>query len=131
MRMQLAFALVMAAMTGGAAVAADPGRDVYARHCRTCHGGTAPADSSLGPSLVGLIGAKAGTQTSGLHSRALTESGIVWDRESLRPSATRGRQSPARSCRYASRIPRRLSVCSITSNRFAERPKPDETATPL
>lgn len=84
MRIHLAFALVMAATIGGAAAAGEPGRELYERQCRTCHGGSAPPDSPLGPSLVGIVGTKAGTQASGLHSRALTESGIVWDRESLR-----------------------------------------------
>jgi cytochrome c2 len=60
------------------------GRQVYERHCRTCHGGTAAADSPIGPSLVGIIGKKAGTQPSGVHSLASIDSGIVWDRASLR-----------------------------------------------
>jgi cytochrome c len=81
---RLAFALALAGMIGSASAAGEPGREVYERQCRTCHGGTAPPDSPLGPSLVGIIGTRAGTQASGLHSRALTESGIVWDRESLR-----------------------------------------------
>lgn len=84
MLIRLAFALALAGMMGSSAAAGEPGREVYERHCRTCHGGTAPPDSPLGPSLVGIVGKKAGTQASGLHSRALTESGIVWDRESLR-----------------------------------------------
>lgn len=63
---------------------AASGREVYAFRCRTCHGGTAPADTPLGPSLAGIAGTKAGSQASGLHSRALIDSGIVWDRESLR-----------------------------------------------
>jgi len=84
MHIRLAFALALAGLIGTASAAGEPGREVYERHCRTCHGGTTPPDSPLGPSLVGIIGTKAGTQPSGLHSRALTESGIVWDRESLR-----------------------------------------------
>lgn len=66
------------------AIAEPSGQEIFERHCRTCHGGAAPADSPLGPSLAGIVGAKAGTQPAGLHTRALTESGIVWDRESLR-----------------------------------------------
>jgi cytochrome c len=84
MLIRFAFALALAGMIGSASAAGEPGREVYERHCRTCHGGTTPPDSPLGPSLVGIIGTRAGTQASGLHSRALTESGIVWDRESLR-----------------------------------------------
>jgi len=63
---------------------AASGREVYEFRCRTCHGGTAPADSPLGTSLPGIVGTKAGSQASGVHSRALIDSGIVWDRESLR-----------------------------------------------
>lgn len=63
---------------------AASGREVYELRCRTCHGGTAPADSPLGPSLTGIVGTKAGSQASGVHSRDLIDSRIVWDRESLR-----------------------------------------------
>jgi len=78
-------ALALAGVMGPAyADEAASGREVYELRCRTCHGGTAPADSPLGPSLTGIVGTKAGRQTSGVHSRALIDSGIVWDRESLR-----------------------------------------------
>ncbi|HUN67555.1 MAG TPA: c-type cytochrome [Burkholderiales bacterium] len=80
----LAFAL---AGLIGAVFADEPppsGRVVYERHCRTCHGGTAPADSPVGPSLTGIFGARAGSQASGVHSRVMIDSGILWDRESLR-----------------------------------------------
>ena len=63
---------------------AASGREVYQLRCRTCHGGTSPADSPIGPSLAGIVGTKAGSQASGVHSRAMRDSGIVWDRESLR-----------------------------------------------
>ena len=84
MSIRIALALALAAMTVGAVAAEEDGREVYERHCRTCHGGTAAPDSPLGPSLAGIIGAKAGTQRSVLHSRAMADSSIVWDRESLR-----------------------------------------------
>ena len=81
----LCVALVLAALTGTAS-ADEPasGREVFDYRCRTCHGGTAKADSPIGPSLAGIVGTKAGTQPTGVHSRALIESGIVWDRASLR-----------------------------------------------
>jgi cytochrome c len=63
---------------------ARSGLRVYERHCRTCHGGSSPADLPIGPSLAGIVGARAGTQGGGMHSRAVMESGIVWNRESLR-----------------------------------------------
>ena len=63
---------------------AASGRELYELHCRTCHGGSAPADSPIGPRLAGIIGLKAGTQATGVHSRAMIDSGIVWNREALR-----------------------------------------------
>jgi cytochrome c len=78
-------ALALAGLAGGA-WADEPasGREVFDYRCRTCHGGTRKADSPLGPSLAGIVGTRAGTQSSGVHSRALIESGTVWDRASLR-----------------------------------------------
>jgi cytochrome c len=81
----LAVSLALAGPIGASrADEAASGREVYELRCRTCHGGSAPADSPIGPSLAGIIGAKAGTQVTGIHSRALIDSGIVWNRESLR-----------------------------------------------
>ena len=82
-----AYAALALAAVIGAAIAEDPvqsGQQVFERRCRNCHGGTAAADYPIGPSLSGIIGTKAGTQDSGVHSRAIMDSGIVWNRESLR-----------------------------------------------
>ena len=82
-----AYAALALAAVIGTAIAEDPvqsGQHVFERRCRTCHGGTAPADYAIGPSLSGIIGTKAGTQDSGMHSRAIMDSGIVWNRDSLR-----------------------------------------------
>jgi cytochrome c2 len=78
-------ALALAGLAGGA-WADEPasGREIFDHRCRTCHGGTGKPDSPLGPSLAGIVGKKAGTQASGVHSRAAMESGIVWSRDSLR-----------------------------------------------
>ena len=57
----------------------EPGRQIFQDRCQGCHG-----DSSLGPKLGGTFGANAGTGSYGVHSRAAIESGIVWDRDSLR-----------------------------------------------
>jgi cytochrome c len=80
----VAFALAGLITAASADQSAPSGRQLFERHCRACHGGTAPADSPIGPSLSGIIGRKAGTGASGVHSRAAIDSGIVWDRESLR-----------------------------------------------
>jgi cytochrome c len=60
------------------------GQAVYESRCGSCHGETGMGDFRLGPSLAGIVGARAGTQPTGVHSRALMDSGIVWDRDSLR-----------------------------------------------
>jgi len=62
---------------------ASAGRKVFENRCASCHVPASPGASTLGPSLVGIIGKKAGTQASGVHSRGVVESGIVWDRRSL------------------------------------------------
>ena len=79
-------ALVLAGLIGAASAddSVQSGRQVFEARCRTCHGGTGRADLPIGPSLSRIIGTKAGTQPSGVHSGAMMDSGIVWDRESLR-----------------------------------------------
>ncbi len=62
----------------------ESGKQVFELRCRTCHGVTAPADYPVGPNLAGIVGTKAGTKDSGIHSRALMDSEIVWNRDSLR-----------------------------------------------
>jgi cytochrome c len=61
-----------------------PGRKVYELRCTGCHQSTASSAQKAGPSLIGIIGRKAGTADSGVHSRAAVESGTVWTRSSLR-----------------------------------------------
>ena len=80
----VAFALAGLIAAASADESVETGRQLYDRRCRTCHGGTAPADSPIGPNLAGIVGTKAGTQASGIHSQAAIDSRVVWDRESLR-----------------------------------------------
>lgn len=68
-----------AAAAGNAA----SGKEVYRARCLGCHGDGRTANT-LGPSLVGIIGRKAGTGESGVHSRIMTESGITWNETWLR-----------------------------------------------
>jgi cytochrome c len=63
---------------------AGPGRRIFEERCASCHESATPSTATLGPSLAGIVGRKAGTGTSGVHSRAMAESGIVWSRNSLR-----------------------------------------------
>ena len=80
--------LLAAVLYSLSAVAADEaasaGRKIFEDQCMSCHDGASPSKATLGPSLVGIVGRKAGTEKSGVHSRAALESGIVWDRNSLR-----------------------------------------------
>jgi cytochrome c len=62
---------------------AASGKEVYQTRCLGCHGNGRTANT-LGPSLVGIIGRRAGTGESGVHSRILAESDINWDEASLR-----------------------------------------------
>lgn len=66
-----------------AASDAAAGKQIYYMRCLGCHGDEKTA-GTIGPSLVGIVGRKAGTGESGVHSRALMESGITWDEASLR-----------------------------------------------
>lgn len=78
-------ALALAGLMGPArADQAASGREVYELRCRICHDGAGPLDTPTGPSLAGIVGTRAATQASGVHSRAHIDSGIVWQRESLR-----------------------------------------------
>ena len=80
------------------------GEEVFDRRCRNCHGGTAPGVFPIGPSLTGIVGSRAGTGASGIHSRPVMDSGIVWDRASLR----RFLSNPERE------IPGTLMAASVT-----------------
>ena len=91
-------ALVLAVLRLPAAIAdefTDPGKKIFEQRCRTCHGGATAPDTALGPSLAGIIGRKAGTGSSGVHSRAAIESDTVWTRSSLRRYLSEpGREMP-------------------------------------
>lgn len=63
---------------------ASAGRKIFESRCVSCHESSPPSTATLGPTLAGIVGRKAGSGNSGVHSRALVESGIVWNRVSLR-----------------------------------------------
>lgn len=100
-QLRIALALLLAVIAGCLASAAvaddfsDPGRRIFERRCQTCHGVTATADTSLGPSLKGVLGRQAGSGDSGVHSRAALESETVWTRSSMRRYLSEpGREMP-------------------------------------
>lgn len=67
----------------------DPGRRIFERRCQACHEG------GSGPNLAGVLGRKAGTAESGVHSPAAIEYGVVWTRSSLRRFISDpGRETP-------------------------------------
>ena len=77
------FALGIAAavaMTSGSAIAAD-GKKLFKKKCGTCHT-IEPGKHKVGPSLAGIVGAKAGA-TDFKKYKALKGSDIVWDEANL------------------------------------------------
>jgi cytochrome c len=77
----LACALVAPAF--GADASAGAGKAAFNNHCRTCHS-LKEGDNRLGPSLGGIVGAKAGTrQGYPNYSGAMKGSGITWDEQTL------------------------------------------------
>lgn len=73
--------LIAAVLQSAIAVADDfsePGRRIFERRCLACH------VAGKGPDLVGVLGRKAGTADSGVHSSAAVEYGAIWTRSSLR-----------------------------------------------
>src|SRR5262245_41454023 len=67
------------ATPGGGDAAA--GRLVY-RKCQACHSMDA-GKNLLGPSLAGIMGRKAGTESGYNYSAAMKQSGLVWDDKTL------------------------------------------------
>jgi len=61
---------------------AAQGRKVYERWCIGCHGDKETVQS-VGPSLVGLLGRRAGTVGGTPYAKNLYEANIVWDEKSL------------------------------------------------
>jgi len=67
-----------------AAFAADPGhgKQVF-EQCAACHGAQGQG-SDAAPSLVGVIGRKAGSLEEFRYSPAMKRSGITWDQSTLK-----------------------------------------------
>jgi cytochrome c len=76
--------IVASAFAASASAEGDlvAGKKLYQRACVGCHGDAKTAPTT-GPSLVGIIGRKAGTGAGGVTSRANTESSIVWSEKTL------------------------------------------------
>jgi cytochrome c len=79
-----AIGVIVAATWTGTVQAQDAaaGKQVYDKTCLGCHG-DATTPGANGPSLVNLIGRKAGSSATGVVSRANAEAPIVWNETTL------------------------------------------------
>jgi cytochrome c len=84
-RFGLAGALVMAVglLSAGPALAGDAanGEKVY-KKCKACHA-LEEGKHKVGPSLAGIVGKPAGAAEGYKYSKAMAESGLVWDEATL------------------------------------------------
>jgi len=82
----LGVAIAAFAVTSSAGMAsaqdAAAGEHVFAK-CRACHQIGEGAKNSIGPSLNGVVGRKAGTYPDYNYSEANKNSGITWDEATL------------------------------------------------
>jgi cytochrome c len=76
--------LLLALLAANAARAADlaAGKEAFGR-CRICHAVAANAPSTVGPSLHGLFGRRAGSLGDYDYSAAMKRSGVVWNDATL------------------------------------------------
>jgi len=67
---------------GAPAAPADKGKLAFNNLCRTCHS-LKEGDNRLGPSLHGIVSAKAGQSSGYAYSQSLRQSGVTWDEATL------------------------------------------------
>lgn len=81
--------VLLAAFVAPAALAAAPntenGKTIFAQRCGICHAvSAAPGGPIAGPSMVGLVGRKAGTAAGfTMYSPALKKHGVTWNAKTL------------------------------------------------
>lgn len=59
------------------------GRQLFVHHCTACHS-LDTSQNAFGPSLVGVLGRKAGSVPRFAYSEAMAASGLIWSEENLR-----------------------------------------------
>ncbi|WP_051247993.1 c-type cytochrome [Inquilinus limosus] len=75
-------ALLGAPLPSFAQGAAAEGERAFRTRCASCHS-LDPGQNRAGPSLAGVVGRKAGSVEGARYSKALQESGVTWDAQSL------------------------------------------------
>jgi cytochrome c len=68
---------------GAPAMAQDAGAATYKTFCAACHSVDKPPHNGVGPSLVGVVGRKAGTAPGYSYSAPLKAYGQVWTAANL------------------------------------------------
>lgn len=80
-------------MSAGSALAADvdAGKKVF-RKCKACHTLKEGGKSAIGPNLYGVVGRNAATVDGFKYSKAMKESGLVWDEATLTAYLTKPKE---------------------------------------
>ena len=80
-------------MSAGLALAADvdAGKKIF-RKCKACHTLKAGGKSTIGPNLHGVVGRNAATVDGFKYSKAMKESGLVWDEATLTAYLTKPKE---------------------------------------
>jgi cytochrome c len=81
----LPFALLAGAGLAAPAMAQDAaaGAAAFQAQCGVCHSADKPAKNKIGPSLLGVMGRKAGTAPGANYSAAMKAYGQVWTTANL------------------------------------------------
>ena len=84
--------MIIIILTVSIANTADPvnGKKVF-KKCVTCHS-LQEGKNKMGPTLYNLLGRKAGSVEGYKYSKAMKNSGVVWDEESLDKFLTKPRK---------------------------------------
>ena len=62
---------------------ATHGAKVFASDCSSCHSVKSPPQTLVGPSLLGVVGRKAGAEAGFKYSKAMATAGFVWTVQKL------------------------------------------------